>query len=58
MDYNSCTAAKRQLGSLLEETMPHGAAGQPSCKRVSSEADVLLTDPWGSSAFRSIRYPI
>jgi len=51
---------KSRLGSLVvvEETMSHGAAGQPSRKRVSSEAAVLLTDPWGSSVFRSIHGPI
>jgi hypothetical protein len=42
-------------GSLVEKTMSHGAAaGQSSGKRVSAEGAVLLTDPWGSSASRSI----
>lgn len=35
-------------------SMSHGAAGEPSGKRVSAEAAALLTDPWDPSAFRSI----
>jgi len=44
----------RRLGSLVEETMTHGAPGQSSGKRVSAEGAVLLSDPWGSSASRPI----